>query len=83
MIITFKEINDKLTFTFLLNRYFDFLKKEKNTEDFILIQDNTVILKKESFKNIKKPILKISNFYDSNLRNLQAKELICDKINFM
>jgi hypothetical protein len=66
---------DKQNFLSLLNRYFDFIKKEKKYDDYLLVLEKSVIIKKEAFRKMKKPILKISDFFNKNERKLIPKDL--------
>lgn len=71
---------DKQSFLVLIKRYFDFIKKEKKFDEYLLILENSVIVKKEAFIKLKKPILKISDFFNKNERKLLPKELISEVV---
>ena len=54
-------------------RYFSFIKKEKNPDEYLINFDNIIILKKEIFSKIKKPIIYISQFFDLENRKKMEK----------
>ena len=71
---------DKQNFLSLLKRYFDFIKKEKKYDDYLLVLEKSVIIKKEAFRIMKKPILKISDFFNKNVRKLIPKDLASEVV---
>ncbi len=78
IIISFKCITDKENFIILLKRYFEYIKKEKIFDEYLIIMENYIIIKKEAHGKLKKPILKISDFFEKSERKIKAENLICD-----
>jgi len=71
---------DKQTFIVLLKRYFDFLKKDKKFDEYLLVFENSIIIKKEAFSKMNNHILKISDFFNKNERKIFSKEIIAEVV---